>query len=87
VIDSFILSPLNPPKGDGGGLHSSREALRAQRGAHPLDQTSSSQFKPTVQIRVCGISLSRSLSPIEAQSGVDWTELGFGTRAYIGCKK
>jgi len=43
IFFSFI--PLNPPKGDGGGLiipglprgHSPREALRAQRGAHPPD--------------------------------------------------
>ena len=31
------------------------------------------------------ISLSRTLCHIETQSGVDWTEPGFGTRAYIDC--
>ena len=33
----YTIPPYCPPKGDCGGLHSPREALRAQRGAHPLD--------------------------------------------------
>ncbi len=81
----FFSPPLNPPKGDCGGLHSPREALRAQRGAHPLDQTSSSQFNPTMEIRICGnIVISYSFH-IETQTGVDWTEPGFGAWAYVDC--
>ena len=34
----IYFSPLlSPHRGDSGGLHSPREALRAQRGAYPLD--------------------------------------------------
>ncbi len=35
----------------------------AQRGAHPLDLTSSSQLKPTMQIRRFGFSFQRALLP------------------------
>ena len=52
---------------------------------HPPDQTSSSKLKPTMQIRICGIFLSRTPFLIETQSGADWTEPGFGTRAYMDC--
>ena len=52
---------------------------------HPLDQTSSSQLKPTMKIRICGNIFILDSFHIEAQSGADWAEPGFGTWAYRDC--
>jgi hypothetical protein len=71
VMNRFFpfLPPYCPPKGDCGGLHSPREA---QRGAHPPDQTSSSQLTPTMKIRVDRIIVISDSFPLEAQLEADW---------------
>ena len=50
---------------------------------HPLDQTSSSQLKPTRQIRICGNIVFSDFFYIETQSRADCAEPGYGTRVYM----
>ncbi len=56
----FLFSPLTPPMPPPLCFGDAREGTvgdstpLAKRGAHPPDQTLSSQLKPTMKIRICG---------------------------------